>query len=79
MRSTLSFARGVAARGVSAALLTAFVALGCAACGQRGPLYLPDSAPERVEPAEEAAPGGAPETPDADDATDDATDDEERQ
>ena len=78
MNSTRSFARGMAARSVLAALLTAFVALAGTACGQRGPLYLPDSAPapESVTPAEDAAPGKDPE---AADTAADPKEDEDRE
>jgi len=84
MSSTRSFARGMAARGVLAALLAAFVTLAGTACGQRGPLYLPDQAPENAAPAEDAAPASDPEAFDAtddpaDDLTDDPAEDEDRQ
>jgi len=70
MRSTRSFARGMAARRVFAALLTALVALASSACGQRGPLYLPDPAPESAAPASD---------PEAPATSADATDDEDRE
>ena len=78
MRSTLSRVGGASARGLIAALLLGLMTLACAACGQRGPLYLPDSAsaPERATPAEDAAPASDEE---ATETTADVTEEEDRQ
>ncbi|MCF8164638.1 MAG: lipoprotein [Sulfuritalea sp.] len=35
-------------------ILAAFLITGISACGQTGPLYLPDSAPPKNQPSEDA-------------------------
>jgi predicted small lipoprotein YifL len=78
MRSTHSLACGAAFRGALAALLLGLVALTCTACGQRGPLFLPDAAPaaDRGAAASDETP---PETADGDEEKSRDTDDEKRE
>ena len=55
-RSQLQFIRGITAAAIALALLCA------AGCGQKGPLYLPDAAPQAV-PAGSAQPPAATAAP----------------
>ena len=65
MRSTPFSPAGEAFRPMVAALLLALAAASITGCGQRGPLYLPDTEPGADSPAAAADAGATAESPDS--------------